>query len=80
MRIFVKNYSEMGKSERKREQRVALGKYFYDISKLTFAALVLGAVLLFFQADALEAPVAGMFASGAIVSLLFAAVGNKLNR
>jgi hypothetical protein len=70
----------MGKAERKREQKIALGKFFYDISKLTFTALVLGAVLIFFQAEELEATIAAMFALGLVITLLFAAIGNNLSK
>ena len=35
--------------ERAKCQRETLGKYFYDLSKLTFTALVLGGALTFFQ-------------------------------
>ncbi|MDR0567356.1 MAG: hypothetical protein LBG47_10055 [Prevotellaceae bacterium] len=59
----------MGKAERKREQNIALGKLFYDLSKLTFAALVLGAVLIFFQAEELETSVVAMFVSGIVMSV-----------
>ena len=35
--------------ERAKCQRETLGKYFYDLSKLTFTALVLGGALTFFK-------------------------------
>jgi hypothetical protein len=70
----------MGKAERKREQRVALGKYLYDVSKLTFTALVLGAVLMLFQAEDLEVPVMAMLAFGIIIAGLLAIIANNLNK
>ena len=35
--------------ERAKCQRETLGKYFYDLSKLTFTALVLGGIAMLFQ-------------------------------
>ena len=74
----VSHLNATGKAERKREQSAALGKLFYDLGKLTFAALVPGAALMYFQADELETLVTAMFVSGTIVSLAFTIVGNKL--
>ncbi|MDR0688159.1 MAG: hypothetical protein LBF55_05665 [Prevotellaceae bacterium] len=70
----------MGKAEKRREQRIALGKYFYDISKLTFAALVLGAVLIFFQAEEPETPVTVMLAFGIFATCAFSIIANNLNK
>jgi hypothetical protein len=69
-------------SSSKIEQRKTLGKFFYDLSKLTFAALVLGALLTYFQSDELELSMSmgTMLISGAIATLVFAIFGNNLNR
>lgn len=37
--------------ERAKCQRETLGKYFYDLSKLTFTALVLGGIAMLFQSE-----------------------------
>ena len=70
----------MGKAERKREQRIALGKFFYDLSKLSFAALVLGAALIYFQPDEPTTSTATMLISGVAMSLVFAMFANRLSR
>ena len=49
--------------ERAKCQRETLGKYFYDLSKLTFTALVLGGALTFFQGYEFNATVIGRFRS-----------------
>ena len=46
--------------ERAKCQRETLGKYFYDLSKLTFTALVLGGALTFFQGYEFNATVIGL--------------------
>lgn len=40
--------------ERAKCQRETLGKYFYDLSKLTFTALVLGGIAMLFQSEKIE--------------------------
>jgi uncharacterized membrane-anchored protein len=70
----------MGKAEKKREQRIALGKFFYDLSKLAFAALVLGSLLTYFQSDEQIASIVTMLISGIVMSLAFAIFANNLNR
>ena len=56
--------------ERAKCQRETLGKYFYDLSKLTFTALVLGGALTFFQGYEFNATVIGMVVFGVAVSLV----------
>ncbi|MDR1021995.1 MAG: hypothetical protein LBL94_01785 [Prevotellaceae bacterium] len=70
----------MSRAEKKREQRVALGKYLYDASKLTFTALVLSAMFMLFRAEELEAPVMAMLAFGIIIAGLLAIIANNLNK
>ena len=47
--------------ERAKCQRETLGKYFYDLSKLTFTALVLGGIAMLFQSEKIEISMIGMF-------------------
>ena len=37
--------------EKKKTRKETMGKYFYDLSKLTFAAMVLGGMISFFQGN-----------------------------
>jgi hypothetical protein len=67
-------------SENKREQRLALGKFFYDLAKLTFAALVLGGLLTFFQSTKLNIPVVSMFLLGIALTVMLAEIGNTFNK
>ena len=62
--------------ERAKCQRETLGKYFYDLSKLTFTALVLGGALTFFQG--FNATVIGMVVFGVAVSLALVWFGNRI--
>lgn len=64
--------------ERAKCQRETLGKYFYDLSKLTFTALVLGGALTFFQGYEFNATVIGMVVFGVVVSLALVWFGNRI--
>ena len=64
--------------ERAKCQRETLGKYFYDLSKLTFTALVLGGALTFFQGYEFNATVIGMVVFGVAVSLALVWFGNRI--
>ena len=61
--------------ERAKCQRETLGKYFYDLSKLTFTALVLGGI---FQSEKIEISMIGMFMVGILFSVGLAFCGNKI--
>ncbi|MDD2952856.1 MAG: hypothetical protein PHC95_06805 [Parabacteroides sp.] len=64
--------------ERAKNQREIVGKYFYDLSKLTFTALVLGGMLTFFQGYEFNAMVIGMVLFGGFLSAVLATVGNRI--
>jgi hypothetical protein len=66
--------------ENKREQKKVLGKFFYDLGKLTFAALVLGGLLTYFQSTELNIFVVMMFLSGITITMVFAIIGDNLNK
>lgn len=59
-------------------RREALGKYFYDLSKLTFAGLVLGLIVPLTQ-DFQNMLLYGLFVVGAIMVYFFAFLGNKFH-
>ena len=60
--------------ERNKVSREMLGKYFYDLSKLVFAGVVIGGVMQFAQSKDFELlPI--MASLGIFVSVIFAIVG-----
>jgi hypothetical protein len=67
-------------SENKREQKKTLGKFFYDLGKLTFAALVLGGLLTYFQSTELNVSVVLMFLLGIALTIILAVTGNSFNK
>ena len=64
--------------ERAKCQRETLGKYFYDLSKLTFTALVLGGIAMLFQSEKIEISMIGMFMVRILFSVGLAFCGNKI--
>lgn len=63
--------------KRRRERREKLSAYFYDISKLSFAAVLTGAVLPLFTSPGSPALwAAAVF--GALTSVISAALANKI--
>lgn len=64
--------------ERAKSQRETLGKYFYDLSKLTFTALVLGGMVMLFQTEEIEMGMVCMFMLGILFSVGLAFCGNKI--
>lgn len=54
--------------EKERTSRELLGKYFYDLSKASFTAMVLGAMLSLFTVDATKGEAVGLLAVGAILT------------
>ncbi|OAV75081.1 hypothetical protein Barb7_01348 [Bacteroidales bacterium Barb7] len=55
-----------------------LGKYFIDLSKLAFAALVLGGLIVIFQDDELDTGALSMFLVGSAASTFFVLVAKSL--
>ena len=62
--------------EKKSVQQETMGKYFYDLSKLTFAALVLGGTVSFFQGTELKW--ATVVAVGLVIAIFMAFIGNNI--
>lgn len=65
--------------ERDRSRRETLAKYFFDLSKLMFAAIVLGEMLII-QKDMGDLTSWTMIGFGSLLTYLLAWIGNKILR
>lgn len=63
--------------ERDRSRRENLGKFFYDLAKLTFAAIVLGEMLVL-QKDISDAMSWYMISIGCVFTFLLAWMANRI--
>lgn len=63
--------------ERDRSRRENLGKFFYDLAKLTFAGLVIGGIVSF-SPDFENVNTLYRVFFGGISTVLFARIGNKI--
>ncbi|MDR1781065.1 MAG: hypothetical protein LBR50_10120 [Tannerella sp.] len=68
----------MATEENKR--KIAMGKFFYDLAKLTFAALVLGGLMTFFQSADTTPLLWLILSSGIVLTALFAWLGDRFNK
>lgn len=64
--------------ERDKTRREKLAGYFFNLSQLTFTALVLGGMVLFFQGDEIGLKLITMFVLGCILASVLAMIGNDL--
>ena len=62
--------------EKQKVRKETMGKYFYDLSRLTFAAMVLGGIISFFQG--IEIKWCYVVLLGLIVVVAFARIGNNI--
>ena len=62
--------------EMKRVKKEAMAKYFYDLSKLAFAAMVLGGMVSFFQDADLKGGI--VIVLGRLMAISFCITGNNL--
>ena len=62
--------------EKQKVRKETMGKYFYDLSRLTFAAMVLGGIISFFQG--IEIKWCYVVLLGLIVVFSFSRIGNKI--
>ncbi|MCS2893224.1 MULTISPECIES: DUF6722 family protein [Parabacteroides] len=62
--------------EKQKVRKETMGKYFYDLSRLTFAAMVLGGIISFFQG--IEIKWCYVVLLGLIVVFAFARIGNNI--
>lgn len=63
--------------ERDKSRRDNLGKFFYDLAKLTFAAIVLGEMLSL-QKESVDAQGWYLMGIGVLFTYLLAWIGNKI--
>ena len=71
----------MGQKENKEKEKTAretLGKYFYDMSKLIFAAVVLTNITALFGLTEFSWKTAALLVVGLIATYATAAMGNKI--
>lgn len=66
------------KEEQENERYGKLAGYFFNLSQLTYAALVLGALVLFFQSERITLMLAMMLITGAFLAYGLAIIGNEL--
>ena len=62
--------------EKQKVRKETMGKYFYDLSRLTFAAMVLGGIISFFQG--IEIKWCYVVLLGLIVVFAVARIGNNI--
>ena len=62
--------------EKQKVRKETMCKYFYDLSRLTFAAMVLGGIISFFQG--IEIKWCYVVFLGLIVVFAFARIGNNI--
>lgn len=77
MRKFTERKEvQKASAEMKKLKKETMAKYFYDLSKLTFAAMVLGGIISFFQGT--EMKWGYVIILGLIVVFMLARVGNNI--
>lgn len=65
--------------DRDRTRRENIAKYYLDLSKLTFTALVLGSVTIIITGKDIDYfAVAGMMAGGIASTVILAKIGNQI--
>jgi hypothetical protein len=65
--------------EKDKTRRETLGRYFFDLSKVTFVGLVIGgAVTLFAKNEVDEYYVFYLVLAGSVLTYLFAWIGNRI--
>lgn len=64
--------------EKDKIRREKLSGYFFNLSQLTYTALVLGGMVLFFQGDNLSYMLIIMLLVGCVLAYALAKIGNNL--
>ena len=64
--------------ERDKVRREKLAGYFFNLSQLTYTALVLGGAVLFFQGGEISINLSVMLSAGCILAYALAKIGNNL--
>ena len=65
------------RKERDKFGREVLGKFFYDLAKLIFAAMVLGGAIPLFM-DSMKVEYGLLFICGSFATAMFAAIGYNI--
>ncbi len=63
--------------ERERTSREVLGKFFYDLAKLIFAAMVMGGIVPLFM-DSIKFEYGLLFVCGGFATTVFASIGYNI--
>ncbi|MDO4181831.1 MAG: hypothetical protein Q4D36_11145 [Bacteroidales bacterium] len=63
--------------ERNKTRRETLGKFFYDLAKLTFTAIVLGGITPFYTNTSIGTNW-GLIVTGSIFTIIFSLIGNRI--
>ncbi|EKN11925.1 DUF6722 family protein [Parabacteroides goldsteinii] len=63
-------------AEMKKLKKETMAKYFYDLSKLTFTAMVLGGIISFLQGTEIKWIIA--IIAGSVLAIALAGIGNSL--
>lgn len=64
--------------EKDKTRREKLAGYFFNLSQLTYTALVLGGMVLFFQGSVINLKLLIMLLVGCILAYSWAKIGNNL--
>lgn len=77
MRKFIERKEARKTSvEMKKLKKETMAKYFYDLSKLTFTAMVLGGIISFLQGTEIKWIIA--IIAGCVLAIALAGIGNSL--
>ncbi len=77
------NWIKRQEMRRKRQEGISIRReklsgYFFNLSQLTYTALVLGALVLFFQSERITGMLVIMLITGAVLATGLALIGNEL--
>ena len=77
------NWIKRQEMRRKRQEGISIRReklsgYFFNLSQLTHTALVLGALVLFFQSERITGMLVIMLVTGGIIATGLAWIGNNL--
>lgn len=79
----MSNWSEQQEKKQERKEKNKMRKeklsgYFFNLSQLTYTALVLGGMVLFFQQSKITFMLVAMFFVGCVLAYALAKIGNNL--
>lgn len=73
----IQQIKKQENQERDRSRRETLGKFFYDLAKLTFAGLVIGSIAPLYM-NIENANYWYTVLTGSILTIIFASIGNRI--